>query len=762
MNRANIHAFRYKFTIWGLLIGLLLIAAFWFASAIYSEIPFSLYSFIYLHKQYPFFWIIDIVPIILGYIGYEVEQAFIEKTTQLDTSLSAELGKSEKVLKFINSLIQDEEETSYAISDDNDKLGQTLIELRDNLKKNKEEATLRKNEDDQRNWISEGLAKFGEILRKDNDDIKELSYNIVTNLIKYLHANQGGFFLLQETKDGEEKYFEQTASYAYDRKKFCDKTIKWGEGLIGTCALERKTIFMTNVPESYINITSGIGKATPRCILIVPLIISNEIHGVIELASFSVFQKFEIEFVEKIAESIASTISSVKINLRTSVLLKESREQAEALASQEEQMRQNMEELQATQEEAARQSEKFISFTNSVNHTLIRAEYLTDGTLIYANTKFLNKLGYASNLEVEGKHISMFINKKDREWFEPLWEELSKGGKHFEGYMKHVTKQGQDLWTMATYTCVRKEDGNVEKILFLAIDTTEQKKQSLDYEGQIDALNRSSIKVEFVPEGRVSSANELFIDTLNFTEKEVLGRKVFDFIHREDTDSFKTAWKNVLNGSPYFGQIRLNDKNNEVKWFRGTFTAVNDMYNEVSKVIFIANDITKEKLMEFETAKQNEQLREQEEKLRMAGVELTRKLEEAKEEMKLQFKEIEHIKNRTERTLEGALDAIITINQVGTIEFFNKAAEELWGIDPKEAIGQNVSMLFDTETIQNDEFVAKYVSPGEEKIVGMRKEVKIKDVNGEEKNVLFLLSEAKIGDDHTYTAFIQNIEVELF
>ena len=64
-----------------------------------------------------------------------------------------------------------------------------------------------------------------------------------------------------------------------------------------------------------------------------------------------------------------------------------------------------------------------------------------------------------SNTEVEGKHISMFINKKDREWFEPLWEELANGGKHFEGYMKHVTKQGQDLWTMATYTCVRKEDG---------------------------------------------------------------------------------------------------------------------------------------------------------------------------------------------------------------------------------------------------------------------------------------------------------------
>ncbi len=82
---------------------------------------------------------------------------------------------------------------------------------------------------------------------------------------------------------------------------------------------------------------------------------------------------------------------------------------------------------------------------------------------------------------MENKHISMFINEKDRPWFSALWGKLAKGGRHFEGYMKHETKLGQDLWTMATYTCVRRDDGEVEKILFLAIDSTEQKKQSLDY-----------------------------------------------------------------------------------------------------------------------------------------------------------------------------------------------------------------------------------------------------------------------------------------
>jgi PAS domain S-box-containing protein len=751
----------YKYTAWGLLSGVFFILLIWFVGTYYANITFSVRSFAFLHKIYPIFWIIDLLPFMLGFVAYKIEQDNYIIEHKLDENLHRETEKSAKVLGFVNNLIKDNFDTTYEFIEENDKLGMSLISLRDKLKNNKAEAALRKKEDDQRNWISEGLAKFGEILRQNNNDLDTLSYNIIINLVKYLKANQGGFFLVEEAKDGT-KYFEQKSVYAYDRKKFANKQIEMSEGLIGTAALERKIIYLTEVPDGYLNITSGLGKANPRCLLIVPLIFNNEIHGAMELASFKKLEKFEIDFVEKIAESIASTLSGVKINLRTASLLKESREQAEILATQEEQMRQNMEELQATQEEAARQSEKFISFTNSVNHTLIRAEYLVDGTLFYANTKFLSKLGYGSNIEVEGKHISMFINKKDREWFEPLWEELAEGGKHFEGYMKHVTKLGQDLWTMATYTCVRKEDGTVDKILFLAIDTTEQKKLSLDYEGQIDALNRSSIKVEMQPEGRISSVNELFLNTLNYSEKEIIGKKVFELIHRDDIDAFKVTWKNVVSGQTFMGQIRKIDKNNEVKWLRGTYTAVMDMYGDVSKVIFIANDITKEKQMEFEAEKQNEQVRIQEEKLRLAGEELTKKLSEAKEEMKHQFKEIERIKIRNELTLEGALDAIITINQVGSIEFFNKAAEDLWGIDRKDAIGNNVKFLFSDKTAKKDEFVKNYVTPGTNKMVGVRKEVQIRDKDGNEKPVLFLLSEATVGDDHTYTAFIQNIEVELF
>jgi transcriptional regulator with GAF, ATPase, and Fis domain len=138
------------------------------------------------------------------------------------------------------------------------------------------------------------------------------------------------------------------ACYAWDKKKFLNHKIHKGEGLAGQSWQEGDLIYLTEVPQNYIRITSGLGDANPTSVLIVPLKVKRQIFGVVEIASFGQFQDFEIEFVQKIAESIASTISSVKINARTQRLLEESQEMTEQMRAQEEEMRQNMEELQAT------------------------------------------------------------------------------------------------------------------------------------------------------------------------------------------------------------------------------------------------------------------------------------------------------------------------------------------------------------------------------------------------------------------------------
>jgi len=105
--------------------------------------------------------------------------------------------------------------------------------------------------------------------------------------------------------------------------------IEKGEGLAGQVWMEKETTFLKRIPESYVKITSGLGEASPKSILIVPMKQNDVVFGIIELASFQIYEQYQIEFVEKLAEVIAATLSSVKVATHTKLLLQESQHQAE-------------------------------------------------------------------------------------------------------------------------------------------------------------------------------------------------------------------------------------------------------------------------------------------------------------------------------------------------------------------------------------------------------------------------------------------------
>jgi methyl-accepting chemotaxis protein len=240
---------------------------------------------------------------------------------------------------------------------EDDVLGNSLIQMRNDLNAASIEESKRKLEDQQRNWATAGIAKFSEILRQDNDKLDLLSFHIISNLVNYMDANQGGIFMINDT-DSSQVFIELVTCYAFNRQKYIQKRLELGEGLVGRCIQEKETICLTDIPDDYIKIKSGLGEANPRSLILVPLIMNNDVFGVIEIASFGEILPYQVEFVEKIAESIAATLKAVRINMRTSRLLEQSRIQAEELAAQEEEMRQNMEELRATQEQSSRKEKE--------------------------------------------------------------------------------------------------------------------------------------------------------------------------------------------------------------------------------------------------------------------------------------------------------------------------------------------------------------------------------------------------------------------
>ena len=223
-------------------------------------------------------------------------------------------------------------------------------------------------EERKRQWSNEGLTKFVDILRSSNDDLNLLGDKIIAALVQYTKSNQGALYILND-EDSRNKYLELISLFAFDIKKYEQQKIKLGEGILGQTFLEKETTYLTNMPESYIRITSGLGDANPKSLLLVPLKVDTQVYGIIELASFNEYLPHEIAFVEKLGESIASTLASVRAAQRNRQLIQQFQQQTEEMRAQEEEMRQNMEELQATQEEIARKEKSYLARIKELGRT---------------------------------------------------------------------------------------------------------------------------------------------------------------------------------------------------------------------------------------------------------------------------------------------------------------------------------------------------------------------------------------------------------
>ncbi|HEY9044793.1 MAG TPA: GAF domain-containing protein [Ohtaekwangia sp.] len=287
------------------------------------------------------------------------------RTTTSDARKTVLLEK--QVANMVNNVAFAEEiskgnlDMSYTLLDEQDELGKSLLRMRDNLKLSHE----REHQD---KFITVGITRIGDVIRQHTHNPVALADDFVRSLVKYTGINQGGLFLIDG--EGEDAALMLTACYAYDRKKYMDKRVAIGEGLVGQCFQERTPVYMTVVPKDYVKITSGLGDAAPRCIYLVPVKTRDEIVGVIEVASFNELREYEMQFIEKAAENIASAIVSSRTTQRIKALLEEAQQQAEEMRAQEEEMRQNMEELQATQEEMMRKTREYESKFTGVNASL--------------------------------------------------------------------------------------------------------------------------------------------------------------------------------------------------------------------------------------------------------------------------------------------------------------------------------------------------------------------------------------------------------
>lgn len=247
--------------------------------------------------------------------------------------------------------ISDNELLSIQLTQEKENLEHKINERTSELKQQHAELLKHQEKEQLQNWVNAGVAQVNEVLTQNKNDFNLLSRNVLISLLKYLDAKLGAMFILNN-EDSNNQYLEMIADYGLNNEhKSKNAMIPLNSGLIGATFTNNEVQLITDIPDDYLSINSGLGNAKPVSILLVPLNFEEKVFGVVEIASFKEINSTELEFVSKVAFSIANNLNTVKMNERNLKLIQQFKEHSSIMQENEEKFKQNLEELEYIREQ---------------------------------------------------------------------------------------------------------------------------------------------------------------------------------------------------------------------------------------------------------------------------------------------------------------------------------------------------------------------------------------------------------------------------
>ena len=223
-------------------------------------------------------------------------------------------------------------------------------------------------------------------------------------------------------------------------------------------------------------------------------------------------------------------------------------------------------------------------------------EFALDGTILGANTNFLTALGYTLE-EIQGHHHSMLVEAayRDSAEYAQFWEALRRG-EHHAAEFKRIGKGGREVWLQASYNPILDRHRKPYRIMKLASDITAAKLRSADYEGQVNAINKSQAVISFNMDGTVISANQNFLEVLGYRPEEIKGRHHSMFVEPgyRDSEEYKQFWTNLRRGEFQAAEYKRIGKGGKEVWIQATYNPIFDPSGRPFKVVKFATDITRQ------------------------------------------------------------------------------------------------------------------------------------------------------------------------
>ena len=231
---------------------------------------------------------------------------------------------------------------------------------------------------------------------------------------------------------------------------------------------------------------------------------------------------------------------------------------------------------------------------NALDTSQALIEFDLDGKVVTANTNFLAALGYRLE-EIRGQHHSMFVDPTERDGiaYREFWAALRRG-EHQVAEYRRIGKGGREVWIQATYNPLVGRNGKPYGVFKCATDITEQKLRNADFEGKLNALDRSQGIIEFNLDGTVITANANFLAVVGYELDEVQGKHHSMFVEagERDNPAYRAFWEALRRGEFQQAEYKRIAKGGREVWIQATYNPVRDASDRLVKVVKFAVDMT--------------------------------------------------------------------------------------------------------------------------------------------------------------------------
>ena len=228
----------------------------------------------------------------------------------------------------------------------------------------------------------------------------------------------------------------------------------------------------------------------------------------------------------------------------------------------------------------------------SLKQSLAMIEFDPQGNILSASSHFLQAMGYELS-EVQGQHHRIFCDSSyvQSSEYRDFWSSLAQG-QCKSGTFERYNKAGDLVVIEATYFPITNNDGNIERVMKIASDVTEQVTQARSQQDIIAALNQNFAVIEFETDGTIINANENFLQGLGYTSDQIVGKHhkmfCFDDFYQENPN----FWGQLGNGQASTGRFLRKTQQGTNLWIQASYSPIRNAKGEVYKIVKFASDIT--------------------------------------------------------------------------------------------------------------------------------------------------------------------------